>query len=250
MQRRCQRCHQQEYAQWQAGPHAATYAKLFLNEEHNRKQPPIDYCMHCHGMHFEGNIGELTRAMKTALAQSPAMPCLACHAMHREGEPMAPGKKEIFRPSLGLFDNRARENMRAGVLAMPVMVEGTRAVKMSPDPRQALCYQCHAPTWSMKVASGDDRTPIGVHEGLSCLACHQKHGQSASASCAECHPRLSNCGLDVEKMDTTFLNVKSKHNIHWVKCADCHTKGVPARKRPIAGQGLARASGGNQVRGE
>jgi len=34
----------------------------------------------------------------------------------------------------------------------------------------------------------------------------------------------------VETMDTTFRTTKSPHNIHFVKCADCHTKGVP-RKR-------------------
>ena len=81
----------------------------------------------------------------------------------------------------------------------------------------------------MQVRTGDDRTPIGVHEGLSCMACHQKHGQDTRASCATCHPRLSNCGLDVEKMDTSFVNTKSKHNIHFVKCGDCHPKGVPKK---------------------
>ena len=110
------------------------------------------------------------------------------------------------------------------------LVEGTRRLGASPDQRQALCYQCHAPQASAQVASGDDRTPIGVHEGLSCLACHQKHGQQTRASCADCHPRLSNCGLDVEKMDTTFVNTKSAHNVHFVKCADCHRGGVPRRR--------------------
>jgi hypothetical protein len=43
---------------------------------------------------------------------------------------------------------------------------------------------------------------------------------------------MSNCGLDVEKMDTTFASKNSKHNVHWVKCADCHTKGVP-KKKPV-----------------
>jgi hypothetical protein len=41
---------------------------------------------------------------------------------------------------------------------------------------------------------------------------------------------MSNCGLDVEKMDTTFKSTMSKHNIHFVKCSDCHTKGVPKKK--------------------
>jgi hypothetical protein len=112
---------------------------------------------------------------------------------------------------------------------MPAMLEGTRPVKMSKDQRQALCYQCHAPTASMQVGSGDDRTGLGVHEGISCLACHTQHGEKTRASCATCHPKMSNCGLDVEKMDTTFLSPASKHNIHWVKCVDCHTKGVPRK---------------------
>ncbi len=80
------------------------------------------------------------------------------------------------------------------------------------------------------MGSGDDRTAIGVHEGISCLSCHLKHGQKTRASCAECHPKMSNCGLDVEKMDTTFLSATSKHNVHWVKCADCHPKGIPKKK--------------------
>jgi hypothetical protein len=103
-------------------------------------------------------------------------------------------------------------------------------VKISPDTRQALCYQCHAPLAGALVGSGDDRTPVGVHEGLSCLACHLKHGQQTRASCATCHPRLSNCGLDVEKMDTTFASTASGHNIHFVKCADCHPKGIPRQR--------------------
>jgi hypothetical protein len=114
------------------------------------------------------------------------------------------------------------------------MLEADRAVKMSPDQSQALCYQCHAADATRQVSSGDGRTPIGVHEGLSCLACHQKHAQRTRASCADCHPRLSNCGLDVEKVDTTFLSPESGHNIHWVKCADCHSDGVPARRAESA----------------
>jgi hypothetical protein len=31
-------------------------------------------------------------------------------------------------------------------------------------------------------------------------------------------------------MDTTFKDKLSKHNVHFVKCQDCHTKGVPTKK--------------------
>jgi hypothetical protein len=49
-------------------------------------------------------------------------------------------------------------------------------------------------------------------------------------SCAGCHPRLSNCGIDVAKMDTTFRSLDSPHNIHNVSCQDCHPRGVPKKR--------------------
>ena len=107
-------------------------------------------------------------------------------------------------------------------------------MRIAPDARQATCYQCHAPDHTFQAGSGDDRTCVGVHEGLSCLACHTGHDQDARASCALCHPRLSNCGLDVETMDTTFKSSTSGHNIHFVKCEDCHPKGVPKRRQRTA----------------
>jgi hypothetical protein len=84
------------------------------------------------------------------------------------------------------------------------------------------------------VGSGDDRTPMGVHEGLSCISCHDGHNENARASCKTCHPQMSHCGIDVEKMDTTFSSATSQHNIHWVKCTDCHLHGIPKAKPPSA----------------
>ena len=238
---RCRACHQQEFAQWQSSTHSVTYSKVFLDPKHNREHPLMDDCLRCHGMHFEGGIRDLVSPVDAAgaahllrpeLAGQPAIPCLTCHQMHRHGERLNPSaaKQEKTRPSLALFDRREQQHFALDLLPLPAMREGTRRVKTSPDQRQALCYQCHAALASAQVASGDDRTPIGVHEGLSCFACHQKHGQQTRASCAECHPRLSNCGLDVEKMDTTFANSKSGHNIHFVKCVDCHHNGAPRRR--------------------
>ena len=238
---RCRSCHRQEFAQWQSSTHSASYSKLFLDQKHNREHPLIDDCLRCHGMHFEGGIRDLVapldsqgpwRLLRTEFSNQPAIPCLTCHQMHRHGDRLNPpvAKQERTRPSLALYDRREQQHFALTLLPLPAMLDGIRTVKRSPDQRQALCYQCHAPQASAQVGSGDDRTPVGVHEGLSCLACHQKHGQQTRASCADCHPRWSNCGLDVEKMDTTFLNLKSGHNIHFVKCADCHRNGVPRRK--------------------
>lgn len=250
IEKRCAKCHRQEYADWSTGPHGASYSKIFLNHDHNQRTLLIDDCLRCHSMHFQGSIRDLVTPVNTKgpwqlrdekFANQPAMPCLTCHEMHRHGTILAAApatkpddasaKEDISRPSLALFDRRQQDYVQVSRLPLPAMYEGARPVKISPDPRQALCYQCHAPTASAQVESADDRTPVGVHEGLSCLACHEQHGQKTRASCTTCHPQLSNCGLDVEKMDTTFKNLKSPHNIHTVKCADCHRQGVPRKKR-------------------
>ena len=249
---RCQACHQQEFSQWRSGAHSTTYARIFTDPEHNHKRRLMDDCLRCHGMHFQGPIGDVVEPISTngpwrlkdrKLINAPVIPCLTCHSIHREGEPLgksdrqAGPKQEVTRPSVSLMDRRTQLHLSVAYLPIPPMLEGPRPVRTSTDRRQALCYQCHAPEATRQVASGDDRTPIGVHEGLSCFACHEKHGQKTRASCSTCHPRLSNCGLDVEKMDTTFFAASSKHNIHFVKCIDCHPKGVPPKRaRPAQAQ--------------
>lgn len=248
IQKRCSKCHREEYATWSSGPHGVTYAKILLSNDHNSQTLLMDDCLRCHAMHFQGSIRDLVtplakegpwRLLDTRLADQPAIPCLTCHQMHRHGDPLSPGiakpddagpRQEITRPSLALFDRRQQDYVSLDRLSLPQMYQGARPVKISPDQRQALCYQCHAPDATAQAGSGDDRTPLGVHEGLSCFACHEKHGQTTRASCTTCHPQLSNCGLNVETMDTTFKNAKGSHNIHTVKCADCHTNGVPKKK--------------------
>jgi hypothetical protein len=247
MNARCGKCHQQEYAAWAAGPHHATFGQIFLNEDHNKSRILSDYCLQCHGMYFEHSIQELVQpvglkgpwhlASQSIKPHEPSIPCSACHAVHRPGSPMGMGSASeeaaqtvTHRPSLGFYDRREQMHFGAEVLPLPEIVAGTRRVRVASDVRQAPCYQCHAPDHTFQAGSGDDRTCVGVHEGLSCLACHAGHDQSARASCAQCHPRLSNCGLDVETMDTTFKSPRSAHNIHFVKCEDCHTGGVPNRQ--------------------
>jgi cytochrome c554/c'-like protein len=248
MTSRCQRCHQQEFADWHASRHSATYSEIFLNPTQNQKQLLMDDCLRCHAMHFQGGIRDLLapvdkkgpwRLLQTPLAKQPAVPCLACHQVHREGMPLAkstepaPGPKQgITRPSLAFFDRRGFDHVSVNELPLPSVLEGTRVVKMSLDHRQALCYQCHAPQASRQAYSGDDRTPIGVHEGMSCFSCHLQHDEQTRASCDNCHVQHATCGLDAEKMDTTFKDTASKHNIHSMKCGDCHEKGVPKRRVP------------------
>jgi hypothetical protein len=262
---RCEKCHQEETADWRASAHSAPYRRIFLDPEHNHRQVLMDDCLRCHGMHFQGPMRNLVTPLNTVgpwrlqegrLADEPTMPCLSCHQIHHEGlpleKPSADQKgpsthQEINRPSLGLFDRREMRHVPISDLPLPAVFDGERPVNISPDQRQALCYQCHAPTAMGQVRSGDDRTPIGVHEGLSCMACHLKHGQQTRASCKTCHPQLSNCGIDVEKMDTSFKDKKSKHNIHFVKCIDCHTKGVPSKRTKDRTQRLAMSGRGSRT---
>jgi hypothetical protein len=245
---RCGKCHQEEYAAWAAGPHHATYGRIFLDPGHNTNRILSEQCLLCHGMYFEQGIRDLVQPIdlkgpwrmvsKSIDPAVPAIPCVECHAMHRPGTPLAlraartnAADGSLCQPSLAFYDRREQQHFTADQLPLPQMKDGLRVVRVATDPRQGPCYQCHAPDHTFQAGSGDDRTCVGVHEGLSCLACHQGHDQNARASCVQCHPRLSNCGLDVETMDTTFKSRASTNNIHFVKCADCHRSGVPERRK-------------------
>jgi hypothetical protein len=255
----CQKCHQQEYSTWQAGPHSATYTQIFTNPTHNSERRPMEDCLRCHGMYFGGSIRDLVQPQNTSgpwhlmnaqLAGQPTMPCETCHWIHREGAPETKPTSRIsvadapLHDTLAYYDRRERMHFAANSLSIPQLYDGPLALHVSEDPRQGICYQCHAPrppeagsiaaanSWGEQAGSGDDRTPIGVHKGLSCFSCHNGHNENARASCKTCHPQMSHCGLDVEKMDTTYASAASKHNIHWVKCTDCHQHGVPKTKTP------------------
>ncbi|MGP8199580.1 MAG: multiheme c-type cytochrome [Limisphaerales bacterium] len=230
LQEACRRCHPQSFADWQGSRHAASYAKIFLDSAQNRKEQLAPDCLRCHGMFYDGYIEDLVTPLSTtgpwalkdpAKAGQPVIPCLACHQVHTP----AAGFK-----SAQLYVRHEKASFSADLLPITPITRDGRPVKISPDPRQRLCMQCHAPNAFRELGSADDRTPCGVHEGLSCLDCHSSHSNSAKASCAACHPSDSHCGLDVEKMDTTFLSAVSSHNIHTVACGDCHNGRRPAKR--------------------
>lgn len=231
LHRSCQACHPQSFADWEAGGHAATYARVFLDREHNRTEPPAEDCLRCHGMFFDRPVGELvartgpsaTWALRDpAQAAKPAIPCLACHQVHTPSEGGA---------VVHLYDPRSRLHLSPASLPAPRLEQDGRIVPVSSDARQRLCAQCHAPAADHRLGSSDDRTPAGVHAGLSCLDCHGHHRLTARSSCAACHPARSNCGRDVRTMDTTFLDATSRHDIHTVACRDCHPEGTPRGRR-------------------
>ena len=47
--------------------------------------------------------------------------------------------------TLAFFDRRERMHFTPRPLHIPQLQDGARLVKMSADPRQAMCYQCHGP---------------------------------------------------------------------------------------------------------
>jgi len=246
---RCKGCHQTEYARWNSGGHAMNYSEVFLNPVHNNAETLSEDCLRCHGMFYDkGTVADIVEPLDTAgpwrlknasLAAQPAIPCFACHQVHQPG---FPGKRPDLDTPASLHYSRddkpltafyyRRDNMyfQVSLLASQEINHQSVPVKISEDPNQSLCIQCHSPNGFNMAGTSDDRTPRGVHEGISCLACHDSHSNSARSSCKNCHPAISNCKLDVEKMNTTFLDQTSKNNIHFVACTDCHSKGRPVKK--------------------
>ena len=238
----CIKCHRDEYSSWKAGGHSATYADIFLNEKHNSMERPYPDCLRCHGMYYDGTIADLLEPVSTTgpwklkqvgKAKQAVIPCLTCHPIHMENEPMAhPGsmddpqsifyEREERNPLTGLYLRSDRMHLRADKLRKPDIYDGDIPVLVSDDPLQRICIQCHSPNWSHQAGTEDDRTPVGVHEGISCRGCHRGHSNDPRNACKTCHPAVSSCGLDVMTMNTTYRNRESPNNIHSMFCLDCH----------------------------
>jgi hypothetical protein len=267
---RCAGCHPQAYRDWQASRHSVNFARLLLDPQRNHVDPPADDCLRCHGQFVDGDIatvvvakpgeakpGDATppglslsngpsRISETATssgqgpsrphqasaptawvltdparATQPAIPCLSCHQVHA---PAATTQIASY------YSRREKAHIPAAALTPTKILRDGQPIRVSRDVRQRVCVQCHAPNAAHALGASDDRTPAGVHEGLSCRDCHTSHNNSAAQSCQACHPADSHCGLEVEKMDTTFRDTVSTHNIHRVACVDCHPGGVPAKR--------------------
>ncbi len=246
---RCRNCHQSEFAKWQSGGHSVNYASIFLNEQQNQKELLNYDCLRCHGMFYENTIDDLVEPIsiegpwvlkEPEKSNQPAIPCMACHHIHSEGEPMKQPDysepKNIFygrnisNKSLGYFNRHEKIHFSPGNLPDPVIMVFGDTVKTPEDPVYRLCVQCHAPSVWHEAGTSDDRSPVGVHEGISCRACHEPHSNNQRNSCDKCHPGISNCNLDVKTMNTSYMSPSSPNNIHFVSCKSCHDD-KPARKK-------------------
>jgi hypothetical protein len=238
----CVGCHRDEQRSWLAGGHSATYSDIFLNEEQNRMERLYPDCFRCHGMYYGGTIGDLVEPISTTGPWSlkdpdqsgrPVIPCLVCHPVHLENEPRAhPASlddpealfyERIPRGELtGLYLRSDRMHLGSDHLPRPDIYHKGRKVLVSDDPVQRICMQCHAPNWAHEAGTEDDKTPTGVHEGISCRACHRGHSNDPRDACKTCHPAVTSCNLDVMTMNTTYMNRNSPNNLHSMECVDCH----------------------------
>jgi hypothetical protein len=198
-------------------------------------------------MFYEGTIVDLVEPLSIKgpwslfdenKSDQPTIPCMTCHKIHTDGQPVV--KPDYSVPN-DIFYNRLLENKTIGFysrhekthyaleyLPTPVILNAGDTVKTPDDPVYRLCVQCHAPSVWHLAGSHDDHTPTGVHEGISCATCHDKHSNYQRKSCDKCHPMISNCNLDVKTMNTTFSLPSSPNDIHFVSCNDCHDE-LPAK---------------------
>ena len=162
-------------------------------------------CLRCHGMHFNGAIRDLVQPhehqgpwhlIRAGLRRSAghSLPGLPPGSPRRRAGSQArmrasPWRASRSHDSLAFFDRREACILPRLRCPFRSCTMAPALVKISQDPRQAICYQCHAPRqpeagtpaavngWGPQVGSGDDRTPMGVHEGLSCVSCHAGHNR-------------------------------------------------------------------------
>jgi hypothetical protein len=235
---RCAQCHQSEHAGWLASGHAVNYREIFMDKEHNAMEKPYWDCFRCHGMFYDGNINDLmnlegepaTWTIKNKEQETrPAIPCLACHQIHSENPvstryvSSSDTAKVIRNPRIALYMRSDKMHLRSDMLSSVVMKDGDLQVNRAIDNNTLLCQQCHAPDYVHRAGSQDDRTPVGVHEGISCTACHKVHSGDTRESCVQCHSEVSqNCKLDVRTMNTTYLSQGSSNDIHRISCVSCH----------------------------
>ncbi len=238
MVEKCKRCHEREYAGWLSSRHSARYRDLFPGAQ---GLPVREACLPCHGMFFELQPELLaglpnSKSLPREVAERPLIPCSACHLIHSRG---ATASRPQSVSIAGAFDHPTRQprarfydRQRRRDVGPSVARTSVESAHASGDLPQSLCLRCHQ--------DGPDSCPgkkslpsrlSGVHEGLSCEACHATHSMETGHSCSRCHPRLSNCGVPVEAMDTSYLTRSSRHNIHSVRCLDCHGDTIPPRPK-------------------
>lgn len=208
---RCAVCHQAEQAAWQAGAHSADYEDIFLDRAHNHLERPYWDCFRCHGMFYDGDIDDLMDLQSDKpdewylkdrqAAQRPTITCLACHQSHHEQTPYADYSQmeesvreslaEVKRtPPTALYMRADHRHLPAVDLQPIAMYEGDSLRQVITDPNTLLCMQCHSADIFHHIGSSDDKTPIGIHEGKSCISCHDPHSNQLKTADRDVHKKV------------------------------------------------------------
>ncbi len=206
---RCATCHQAEHVAWESGAHSTTYKDIFMDKEHNKTEMPYWDCFRCHGMHYDGNIYDLMSlegsfenwSIKDKnQAERPAITCLSCHQIHAEQVQSIPYKlkskderdslmKKTKNVATALYIRSDKRHIQAIDLYQTTILDHDSLVKVSNDPNTWLCMQCHAPNNRREAGSSDDKTPIGIYEGMSCLECHNPHSNQLKQNYPNVHKK-------------------------------------------------------------
>jgi hypothetical protein len=233
---KCINCHQSEHKKWLAGGHSANYNDIFLDTIHNKMEAPYPDCFRCHGMFYEGSVETLVSPLNNQgpwemidkdQGSKAAIPCLSCHQTHTENRPWSVTLVDSLgymprNPIASLYMRADKMHLRADHLLIPEIFKNGKSIKQSPDPVQRLCIQCHSPNYQHISGTEDDKTSSGIHQGISCRACHEMHSNDTRKACNQCHPAISNCKLDVKTMNTSYRDNDSPNDIHHMTCGSCH----------------------------
>lgn len=204
---RCAVCHQAEYAAWKSGAHSVTYEDIFMDKEHNIMEKPYWDCFRCHGMYYDGNINDLMSLegpvdewyiKDTLQINKPTITCLTCHQVHYEQQKSESYQQISEEEKSSLMTNTKSAStafyMRSDKRHIPsdkiyqtTMFKNDSIVKVSDDPNTWLCMQCHSPNSKREIGSEDDKTPMGIYEGRSCLDCHNPHSNGLKNNYRDIH---------------------------------------------------------------
>jgi uncharacterized repeat protein (TIGR01451 family) len=262
----CQACHPREWNEWSRSGHAMTLSAQLLNSDHDSSEQLDQTCLKCHSPELGTvPIGNIVQPLDTKgpwqlagqyanQSDLPSIPCLACHQSHGANSPgLLPGmdfadESTFYRSvpapqvsNLYIYDAFAQKYVDPQPIA-PVM-NGDQAVPVNDTRANRVCYTCHAteraesnlfepntpPSGDNGVSTGDDRTLMGVHQGLQCVDCHMPggiHTFNPMSSCSQCHSAGSTAGsLDyVTTVRTSYTDPglsmltgnMSSLNIHWL----------------------------------
>jgi uncharacterized repeat protein (TIGR01451 family) len=143
--------------------------------------------------------------------------------------------------NLFIYDAFAQKYVDPQPIA-PVM-NGDQVLPIEQTRQNRLCYTCHAteraesnlfepntaPSGDNSVSTGDDRTLMGVHQGIQCVTCHMPAGShtfNPMSACSQCHGQGGTAAplANVTSVRTSYTDPSlsmlsgnmSSLNIHWL----------------------------------